>query len=90
MPPASAMNVVNAVNLILGLLGLVIISGLLLTMRWGHWGTVTVSVFAIMFDGVTAASVTLAAFAALILPVVFLMVPIPRRGNCFSLHPKRE
>jgi hypothetical protein len=86
MPPASTMNVINAINLTLGSAGLVVIFGLLLTTRWGYKGTVTVSVLTIVFDGVAAASVSPTALAGLILPVVFLAVLIPRRGNPFALH----
>ena len=90
MPPPSTMDVVNAINLVLGLAGLVVISGLLLAARWGIWGTVMVSDLTIIFDGVSAASVSLIALAGLILPILFLLVLIPRRRGYFVLHPAHE
>jgi len=86
MPPASTMNIVNTTNLILGLAGLVMFSGLLLTSKWGYWGAVVVSVLTIAFDGVSSVAVSFTAFAGLILPVVFLVVLIPKRGDYFALH----
>lgn len=37
MPPASTMNLINSVNLILRVAGLIAISGLLLMTRWEYW-----------------------------------------------------
>ena len=79
MPPASTMNIVNTINLMLGLAGLVVTPGLLLMTRWGYWGTVAVSVLTVAFDGISALAVSLTAFAGLVLPVVFLIVLLPRR-----------
>jgi hypothetical protein len=84
MPPASTMNVVNAINLILGLAGLVVSSGLLLMTRWGYWGMIVVSVLTIVFDGVSAVTVSPTAFAGLILPVVFIVVLIRKRAEYFG------
>ena len=81
MPSASTMSVVNPINLALGLAGLVVISGLFLTTRWGYRGTMVVSVITIVFDGVSAATVSPTALAGLILPVVFLIVLVPRRAK---------
>ena len=90
MPPASTMALVNSINLILGLAGLAVISGLLLTTRWGYWGTVAVSLLTIIFDGVSAASVSPTALAGLILPVIFLLVLVPRRSSYIAIHPSHE
>ncbi|HUI85723.1 MAG TPA: hypothetical protein VLY21_01040 [Nitrososphaerales archaeon] len=84
MPPAATMNVVNSVNLALGLVGLVVVPGLLLMTRWGFWGTVALSVLTIVFDGVSSATVSLTAFAGLILPVVFLALLLPRRATILA------
>jgi hypothetical protein len=80
MPPASTMNVVNDINLILGLAGLAAVSGLLLTTKWGYWGVIAVSALTIAFDGVSAVAVSWTAFAGLVLPVVFLVVLLPKRA----------
>jgi len=84
MPPASTMNLVNSINLVLGLAGLLAISGLLLMTWWGYWGTVAVSVLTVIFDGASAATVSLTALAGLVLPVVFLVVLTPRRARYFG------
>jgi hypothetical protein len=84
MPPAATMNLVNAINLALGLAGLVGISGLLLMTGWGYWGTVAVSVLTVLFDGFSAATVSLTAFAGLVLPVLFLILLLPRRAGYFG------
>jgi uncharacterized membrane protein YqhA len=86
MPPASTMNAVNAINLVLGLAGLVVISGLLLMTSWGYWGTVIVSALTIVFDGVSAVAVSYTAFAGLILPVLFLALLLPRRDSYFTFR----
>jgi len=80
MPPAATMNLVNSVNLALGLVGLALVPGLLLMTRWGFWGTVALSVLTIVFDGVSSATVSFTAFAGLILPVIFLALLLPRRA----------
>ena len=90
MPPTSTMNMVNAINLILGLAGLAVFSGLLLTTKWGYWGAVVVSVLTIAFDGVSSVTVSFTAFTGLILPVVFLAVLIPKRSGYFALRLKHE
>ena len=54
MPPAATMNIVNSVNLLLGLVGLLFVPGLLTMTRWGFWGTVALSVSTIAFDGVSS------------------------------------
>lgn len=51
---------------------------------WGYWGTVVVSILTIVFDGVSAVTVSFTAFAGLILPVVFLIVLLPRRAKYFG------
>jgi hypothetical protein len=84
MPSASTMTVVNGINLALGLAGLVAISGLLLMTRWGYWGTIGVSLVTIAFDGVSGVTVSFTAFAGLILPVIFLVVLLPRRASNFG------
>lgn len=81
MPPAAAMAVVNSVNLSLGLAGLVVVPGLLLTTRWGFWGTIALSALTIFFDGTSSVTVSVAAFAGLILPVVFLALLLPKRST---------
>ena len=80
MPPASTMDMVNSIDLALGLAGIVVIVGLFLSTSWGFWGTVAVSIITVAFDGVSAATVSVTATAGLILPVVFLLVLIPRRA----------
>ena len=84
MPPASTMQAVNSINLILGLAGLLVIAGLMLTKRWGYWGTIAVSVVTIGFDGVSSATVSYTAFAGLVLPVLFLAILLPARSRYFS------
>jgi hypothetical protein len=80
------MNVVNSVNLSLGLSGLAVSSGLLLMTRWGFWGTVVISALTIVFDGTSAFAVSVTAVAGLILPVIFLVVLVPKRRSYFVLH----
>jgi hypothetical protein len=80
MPPASTMNLVNSINLALGLAGLFVIAGLLLLTNLGYLGTVMVSVLTVVFDGVSAATVSATAMAGLVLPVVFLLILIPKRA----------
>ena len=79
MPPASTMNIVNPINLVLGIAGLLVIFGLLMMTRWGFWGTITVSLVTVVFDGASAALVSPTAFAGLILPLSFLVVLVPKR-----------
>ena len=87
MPPAPVMNDANVISLTLGLGGLVATAGLLLMKEWGFWGTAMVSAFTIVFDGVSALTVSYTAFAGLVLPAVFLLVLIPRRTAFFEgLH----
>jgi hypothetical protein len=78
------MAIINGINLALGLAGLVTISGLLLMTRWGYWGTIGVSLVTIAFDGVSGVTVSFTAFAGLILPVIFLVVLLPRRASNFG------
>lgn len=84
MPPASIMNTVNSVNLLLGLAGLVFVAGLLLSTSWGFWGTVAVSAATIAFDAVSSAALSFTAFAGLVLPILFLVVLIPGRTSYFA------
>jgi hypothetical protein len=84
------MNTSNAINLTLGLAGPAQISGLLLTTRWGCRGRVVVSVLTNALGGVPAASDSLTAFAGPILPVVFLILLVPRRDSYFLLYPAHE
>jgi hypothetical protein len=79
-PPASTMNLVNSINLALGLAGLLVIAGLLLLNNWGYWGTIGVSILTIAFDGVSAATVSATAMVGLVLPIIFLIILIPRRA----------
>jgi hypothetical protein len=81
MPPASTTNLVNSINVILGLAGLIVSAGFLLMTAWGYWGIVIISAVTIVFDGISAATVSYTAIAGLILPVVFLIVLLPRRAT---------
>jgi hypothetical protein len=82
MPPAATMNVVvNSVNLALGFVRLVVVPGLLLMTGWGLWGTVALSALTIVFDGVSSATVSLTAFAGLVLPAVSLPLLLPIRAT---------
>ena len=81
MPPPTTMEVVNSVNLILGLAGFVVVLGLLTMRRWGFWGTVVLSVLTILFDGTSSIAVSPTAFAGLVLPFVFLAILLPRRSS---------
>jgi len=84
MPPAATMDIVNNVNLTLGLAGLAAVSGLLLMTGWGYWGTSAVSILTIAFDGVSAVAVSFTALAGLILPAVFLVILLQRRARYFG------
>jgi hypothetical protein len=86
MPPAATMNLVNSINVILGLAGLTVSAGFLLMIAWGYWGIVIVSGVTVVFDGVSAATVSYTALAGLILPVLFLILLLPRR----TAYLKRE
>jgi len=79
MPPAETMSIVSSLNLTLGVAGFVVVPGLFLMTRWGFWGTVVVCILTILFDGVSSVTVSLTAFAGLVLPVLFLMLLLPRR-----------
>ena len=86
MPPVSTMIIINSINLALGLAGLLVISGFLLLTGWGYWGTVAVSIATVVFDGVSAATVSATAFAGLILPVMFLVLLLPKRAQYLGGH----
>ena len=56
----------------------------------GYRGRAVVSVLTNALGGVPAASDSLTAFAGPILPVVFLILLVPRRGSYFLLYPAHE
>ena len=84
MPPPSTMNVVNPINLLLGLGGLVFGAGRRRSTGWGCWGTVAISGATIAFDGVSSVTVAFTAFAGLVLPVLFLLDLIRGRATYFA------
>jgi hypothetical protein len=79
MPSAATMNLINSINLILGLLGLIIVPGLYLMTGWGYWGIIALSAATIIFDGISSATVSFTALAGLILPILFLILLLPAR-----------
>jgi hypothetical protein len=52
--------------------------------QWGYWETVAVSILTVVFDGVSAATVSFTAFAGQLLPIVFLVVLVPRHTSYFG------
>lgn len=84
MPPASTMNIVNPIELALGIAGLVAVSGLLLMTGWGYWGTIVVSILTIVFDGVSSVAISYTALAGLVLPIIFLVALLRRRAEYFG------
>lgn len=60
-------------ELAIGLAGLGALPGLVWPRPWGFWVTVGVSVYAIVFDAVSAAAVQLSAAGGVVPPVVILL-----------------
>ncbi len=61
-------------ELAIGIVGLLAIVGLLQSRPWGFWATVAVSVYAIVFDGVSAVAVQPSAAGGVIPPVLILLL----------------
>ncbi len=82
---------VNAIvvysELAIGLVGLLAVPGLLWSKPWGFWLTVAVSLYAILFDAVSAVVVQPSAAGGVMPPVVVLLFLLLLRAR---LIPARE
>jgi len=75
-------------ELVIGLVGLLAVSGLLLSRSWGFWSTIVIGAYAIVFDGWSFVAVKGSALAGVIPPLVIFggLVAYRRR----FLHPEAQ
>ena len=70
-------------ELAIGLVGLAALPGLAASRAWGYWATVSVSVYAIVFDAVSSVAVQLSAAGGVVPPTVILLVLLAFRSRFF-------
>jgi hypothetical protein len=75
------MQSINAFSLSLGLLGLAVVPGLLLSRAWGYWGTLAMPVLTMMFDIWAVATVAQTALMGLFIPILLMVYLVPRHGR---------
>ncbi len=80
-PPAYVMQFINAFSLSLGILGLAIVPGLLLSRAWGYWGTLAMAALTIVFDAWAVATVAQTALMGLFIPILLMVYLVPRHGR---------
>jgi hypothetical protein len=78
-PSTGVMNAILAIDLALGLAGLIAVAGLVRTTLWGYWATILISIVTIAFDAVFGVAVSFTAFAGLVLPVALLPILLSAR-----------
>lgn len=69
----ATIQIINAVFLLLGILGFIAVAGLLTMKKWGFWAMVSVSVLTILF-GIWGATVQFSAVMGFVVPVISLLV----------------
>ena len=79
----SAMRLINAMFLLIGVAGVISAFGIYRMKRWGYWGTILLSVATIIFD-VWGLTIQLTAAMGLVLPAAFIVYLYLRRGLFLS------
>lgn len=76
----STQQMINALFLMIGVVGLVTAYGLYLMRSWGYWGTILLSLLIVVFD-VWGLTIQYTATLGLILPIIFVIYLLGRRSK---------
>ena len=68
---SSAMQLINMMFLLIGVVGIITAFGLYRMKRWGYWGTILLSVVTIVFD-VWGLTIQFTAVMGIVLPLAFI------------------
>jgi uncharacterized membrane protein (DUF2068 family) len=69
---------------LIGLVGLISALGLLLTTKWGFYGTVAISAVTIVYDVWAMAAIQSTAALGLVLPIAFIVYLTMKRGRLLT------
>ncbi len=76
----STQQMINALFLMIGVVGLVTAYGLYPMRSWGYWGTILLSLLIVVFD-VWGLTIQYTATLGLILPIIFVIYLLGRRSK---------
>ena len=68
---SSAMQLINVMFLLIGVVGMITAFGLYRMKRWGYWGTILLSVVTIFFD-IWGLTIQFTAVMGIVLPLAFI------------------
>lgn len=72
------LQTINAMFLLLGILGFIAVAGLLHMRKWGFWATVLVSVLTIIFD-IWGVTIQFTAAMGFVVPVISLLMLLAKK-----------